>query len=104
MVNDSGSRVTLGGWSLGGVVAREFARQHPEAARHAINYGTPVVLGPRFTALARLRSAASVVAAVAERLDVESPTQMTPAVVSPVGTGSCPAGRASTDSRRTPNT
>ena len=105
MVNDTGSRVTLVGWSLGGVIAREFARQHPEAARHVINYGTPVVVGPRFTA-ARAPTVRSErrCRAVAERLDVESPIQMRPTVVFTVGTGSCPGRRASTDSRRTPNT
>lgn len=42
--------VSLVGWSLGGVVAREVAREHPEAVRRLITYGTPVIGGPTFTA------------------------------------------------------
>lgn len=37
------------GWSLGGVVAREVARDRPTTIRSVITYGTPVVGGPRFT-------------------------------------------------------
>lgn len=40
------------GWSLGGVVAREIARDRPDTIRSVITYGTPVVGGPRFTASA----------------------------------------------------
>ncbi len=37
------------GWSLGGVVAREVARDRPDTVRSVITYGTPVIGGPRFT-------------------------------------------------------
>ena len=48
-----GPSVSLVGWSLGGVIAREVARREPDAVRRVITYGTPVVGGPRFTAVAR---------------------------------------------------
>ena len=35
------SRVSLVGWSLGGVYAREMARQNPEAVRQVITMGSP---------------------------------------------------------------
>ena len=35
------------------MIAREVARRHPDAVRRVITYGTPVVGGPRFTAVAR---------------------------------------------------
>lgn len=38
-----GERVSLVGWSLGGLVAREFARRHPERVRRVITLGSPVV-------------------------------------------------------------
>jgi hypothetical protein len=41
--------VSLVGWSLGGVVAREVARAHPDAVRRLITYGTPVIGGPTYT-------------------------------------------------------
>lgn len=41
--------VSLVGWSLGGVVAREVARENPHAVRRLITYGTPVIGGPTFT-------------------------------------------------------
>lgn len=41
--------VSLVGWSLGGVVAREVAREHPESVRRLLSYGTPVVGGPTYT-------------------------------------------------------
>lgn len=36
-------RVSLVGWSLGGLVAREFARRHPGRVRRVITLGSPVV-------------------------------------------------------------
>ena len=42
LADDSGRAVSLVGWSLGGVIAREVARQHPDAVRRVITYGTPV--------------------------------------------------------------
>lgn len=36
-----GRKVSLIGWSLGGIYARELARQHPEQVRQVITLGTP---------------------------------------------------------------
>jgi len=44
--------VALIGWSLGGVLAREAARERPAAARQVITLGSPVVGGPKYTAAA----------------------------------------------------
>jgi pimeloyl-ACP methyl ester carboxylesterase len=40
------------GWSLGGFIAREYAREHPEQVRRVITLGSPVIGGPRYTATA----------------------------------------------------
>jgi pimeloyl-ACP methyl ester carboxylesterase len=49
--------VVLVGWSLGGYLAREFARDHPHGVRGIVTLGSPVVGGPRYTATAeRYRS------------------------------------------------
>lgn len=45
--------VVLVGWSLGGYIAREYARTHPAHVRKVITLGSPVVGGPRYTATAR---------------------------------------------------
>lgn len=42
--------VTLIGWSLGGVIAREIARKTPASVREVITLGTPVEGGPKYTA------------------------------------------------------
>jgi pimeloyl-ACP methyl ester carboxylesterase len=44
--------VSLIGWSLGGVLAREMARERPAAARLVITLGSPVIGGPKYTAVA----------------------------------------------------
>jgi pimeloyl-ACP methyl ester carboxylesterase len=41
--------VVLVGWSLGGVIARETAREAPELVAGVVTYGTPIVGGPTFT-------------------------------------------------------
>ncbi len=41
--------VSLVGWSLGGVYARELAKEHPQAARCVITLGTPFSGHPRAT-------------------------------------------------------
>ena len=51
-VEEAGAPASLVGWSLGGVIAREVARLHPEAVRRVITYGTPVG-GPTYTTVAR---------------------------------------------------
>ena len=42
--------MTLIGWSLGGVIARDVARREPELVREVITLGTPVEGGPKYTA------------------------------------------------------
>jgi hypothetical protein len=83
LADERGPGISLVGWSLGGVIAREVARRHPEVVRRVITYGTPVVGGPRFTAVARAFGPRAGVASrvVAERLDAESPIQVPLTVV-----------------------
>lgn len=49
-----GAPVALIGWSLGGYMAREVARDMPEIVDRVITMGSPVVGGPRYTAVASL--------------------------------------------------
>ena len=44
--------VKLVGWSLGGFIAREVARERPDLVEQVVTLGTPVVGGPRFTIFA----------------------------------------------------
>ena len=46
--------VHLIGWSLGGVLAREVAREHPDPVQQVITMGSPIIGGPKYTSLARL--------------------------------------------------
>jgi len=45
-------RVALIGWSLGGYLARELARERPDLIRQVITLGTPVIGGPKYTIVA----------------------------------------------------
>jgi pimeloyl-ACP methyl ester carboxylesterase len=49
----TGGPVHLVGQSLGGVLARETARDHPDAVEQVITLGTPIVGGPAHTRLGR---------------------------------------------------
>ena len=44
--------VRVVGWSFGGYLAREAARERPDAIRQVITLGTPVVGGPKYTVAA----------------------------------------------------
>ena len=50
---ETGRKVSLIGWSLGGMLSRETARGHPDLIERVITFGTPVVGGPAHTAFAR---------------------------------------------------
>ncbi len=43
--------LTLIGWSLGGIIAREVARLSPDLVREVITMGTPLIGGPKYTAV-----------------------------------------------------
>jgi pimeloyl-ACP methyl ester carboxylesterase len=52
----SEQEVRIIGWSLGGYLAREAARERPDLVKQVITLGTPVVGGPKYTVVAhRLR-------------------------------------------------
>ena len=51
---DAGEPVALVGWSLGGYLAREAARDEPALVRRVITLGSPVVGGPKYTTVGRL--------------------------------------------------
>jgi pimeloyl-ACP methyl ester carboxylesterase len=46
--------VALVGWSLGGYLAREAARERPEWVRRVVTLGSPVVGGPKYTAVGEI--------------------------------------------------
>jgi pimeloyl-ACP methyl ester carboxylesterase len=52
MHRKSQHRVNIIGWSLGGFIARELARDRPELIQRVITLGTPVIGGPKYTVLA----------------------------------------------------
>mgnify|MGYP000075884315 CR=1 FL=1 len=49
-----GEPISLVGWSLGGIFARELARNHPKYITNVVTMGSPVIVGPRITALKKL--------------------------------------------------
>lgn len=50
----SGGQVSIIGWSLGGVFAREMAKQHPELVRQVITLGSPISNDRRHSAATHL--------------------------------------------------
>lgn len=52
LARDEGRAILLIGWSLGGYLAREAARERPRAVHQVITLGSPVVGGPKYTAVA----------------------------------------------------
>lgn len=50
----SGGKVSIVGWSLGGLLAREIAKQHPDMVRQVISLGSPIKTDRRHTSVARL--------------------------------------------------
>ncbi len=46
--------VKIVGWSLGGVFARDVAREAPEAVEQIVTLGSPIVGGPKYTVFAGL--------------------------------------------------
>lgn len=47
----SGGKISLVGWSLGGVMARHMAREHPECIRQVITLGAPFTGNPMATSI-----------------------------------------------------
>ena len=52
LARETGKPVRLIGWSLGGYLAREAARERPDIAHQVITLGSPVVGGPKYTLVA----------------------------------------------------
>jgi thioesterase domain-containing protein len=50
----SGRRVRCVGWSLGGNLAREAARERPDLVERVVTLGTPAVGGPKYTSVGRM--------------------------------------------------
>jgi pimeloyl-ACP methyl ester carboxylesterase len=75
LASAAGRPVALIGWSLGGTVAREAARQAAAVTAQVITYGTPVVGGPTHTIGARSYGPqeSARISALVEELDATSP-------------------------------
>ncbi|MEW6206047.1 MAG: alpha/beta fold hydrolase [Pseudomonadota bacterium] len=54
LASDSEDQIALIGWSLGGYIAREVARERPELVSQVITLGSPVVGGPKYTLAAQV--------------------------------------------------
>lgn len=49
----TGQKVMLVGWSLGGTISREVARDNPATIERVVTLGSPVVGGPKYTFVAQ---------------------------------------------------
>jgi pimeloyl-ACP methyl ester carboxylesterase len=61
-------QVVLIGWSIGGVLVREAARDHQDLVRRVITFGTPVVGGPAYSQVA-LRYSKATLDAIVRRVN-----------------------------------
>lgn len=69
MAEESGTKVSLVGWSLGGLYAHELARRAPGSVRQVVTLGSPVQLGRRGAR------------AASQAFDAVSPLQVVPSFV-----------------------
>lgn len=53
LADRTGQPVRLVGWSLGGYLAREAARERPRTVVHVVTLGSPVIGGPKYTVVGR---------------------------------------------------
>jgi pimeloyl-ACP methyl ester carboxylesterase len=60
--------VVLIGWSIGGILSREAARDHPDAVSRVFTFGTPVVGGPAYSQAA-YRYSQPVIDSIAKRVE-----------------------------------
>lgn len=51
---ETGQQVSMVGWSLGGMMARQLARRRPEMVRQVITLGSPIAGSPRATTVWRM--------------------------------------------------
>ena len=49
LADESGAKVSLVGWSLGGIISRQMAREIPDLVRQVITLGSPFTGDPRAT-------------------------------------------------------
>lgn len=75
LVDRYDGRISLVGWSLGGYLAREAARDRPDTIRRVVTLGSPVIGGPKYTTAGSLAARFdwdldAIEAAVAERKQV----------------------------------
>ena len=75
--NQSGNKVSLIGWSLGGVYARELAKMMPEMVHCVITLGTPFAGSPKSTNAWRIYEFASGRKTEIERANFDLPTAPT---------------------------
>ncbi len=73
-----GRPVALVGWSLGGVIARETAREIPDHVAGVVTFGTPVIGGPSYTLGATSYGAEECtrIEALATKLDRDNPIRV----------------------------
>jgi pimeloyl-ACP methyl ester carboxylesterase len=78
----SHQKVHLIGWSFGGYLAREFARERADLVGHVITLGTPVIGGPKYTIVAELfRRRGIDVDAIAAEVELRNQVSLTAPVI-----------------------
>jgi len=79
----STEKVVLIGWSLGGTIAREIAREMPDKVASVITYGSPVIGGPKHTAGAKVWDVEETarIDALMEELDEINPIQVPMSII-----------------------
>lgn len=56
LARERGKPIALVGWSLGGYIAREVARDLPSSVEQVVTLGSPVIGGPKYTRVASIVS------------------------------------------------
>lgn len=75
------------GWSLGGVLARDVAREAPEAVEQVVTLGSPVVGGPKYTVFAKgFRKQGADVDQLAEKANAREASRPLPCPVTAIYT------------------